>query len=84
MKTTMIYAPVSDDHLENLVNLLPATNLVTHLVTKKDLTEEEEAKLLKRKEWAMQDLNLRLLPCDLFWSQFAPRFRSMLWKLNKL
>jgi hypothetical protein len=31
----MIYAPVSDDHLENLVNLLPAPNLVTDLVTKK-------------------------------------------------
>ena len=30
----MIYAHISDDHLENLVNLIPQSNLVTDLVTK--------------------------------------------------
>ena len=48
IKTTMVYAHVSDDHLEHLINKLPEANLVTDLVTKNDENEKKGAKLLKR------------------------------------
>jgi integrase len=58
IKTTMVYAHVSDDHLEHLINKLPEANLVTDLVTKNEKMKRGRAKLLKRKWWAIQDLNL--------------------------
>ena len=61
LNSFIIYDHISDKHLENLVNLLQETNLVTDLVAKKSFKNQKRDKLFRRKEWTMQDLNLRLL-----------------------
>ena len=62
IKTTEIYSHLSDGYLHHVIQQLPGPNLGTvwaHLTFWKGT---KLRKLLKTNWWAMQDLNLRLLP----------------------
>ena len=64
IRTTEIYAHLSDKHLYHAVSLLPSSNLGTVLDTPYILEGGQIAQVIEKSMWAMQDLNLRLLPCE--------------------
>jgi len=64
IKTTEIYSHLSEKHLYHIVHQLPGPKMGTILGTVQDPEIFKLRKLLKIKEWAMEDSNLRLLPCE--------------------
>lgn len=60
IRTIEIDAHLNDKNLHHVVSMLSSANLVTDLIMG---NKERVAKLLKTKEWAIEDSNLRLLPC---------------------
>ncbi len=55
---------LSEKHLHHIVHQLPGPKMGTILDTVKNSEILKLRGLLVTRDWAMQDLNLRLLPCE--------------------